>query len=268
MFIPFKAAKAQGVSPPADAATIIRYMLRQPLDFDPGQKYAYSNFGYCLLGRILEQATGKGYEQATRELVLEPCGAASLRLGRTLPAERSPGEVAYYDQPPEELARSVFADVEGEVPWPDGGFYLEAMDAHGGWIGSAPDLLRFATAIEGRRGEALLKPESLQLLAARPAPPVSQTGPTFYGLGWMIRQVEKDSDWRRSNWWHTGSLPGTAALLVRTGEDMAWAALFNTRAPGAGSGKFAAELDALMWEAARGVKQWPEHDLFEEGSGK
>jgi hypothetical protein len=84
----------------------------------------------------------------------------------------------------------------------------------------------------------------------------------------MIRQVEKDSDWRRSNWWHTGSLPGTAALLVRTGEDMAWAALFNTRAPGAGSGKFAAELDALMWEAARGVKQWPEHDLFEEGSGK
>lgn len=263
MFIPFKAAETQGASPPADAATIIRYMLRQPLDFDPGQKYAYSNFGYCLLGRILEQATGKSYEQATRELVLEPCGAASLRLGHTRPAERAPGEVAYYDQPPDKLARSVFADVEQKVPWPDGGFYLEAMDAHGGWIGSTPDLLRFATAIEGRRGEALLEPATLELLAARPAAPVSQSEPTYYGLGWMIRPVGKNSSWRRSNWWHTGSLPGTAALLVRTGQDMAWAALFNSRAPGAGAKKFAAELDALMWEAAGEVEHWPEHDLFE-----
>src|SRR6185437_16571304 len=97
------------------------------------------------------------------------------------------GEVAYYDQPPDKLARSVFADVEQKVPWPDGGFYLEAMDAHGGWIGSTPDVLRFATAIEGRRGEALLEPATLDLLAARPASPVSQSEPTYYGLGWMIR---------------------------------------------------------------------------------
>jgi N-acyl-D-amino-acid deacylase len=263
MFIPFKAAEAQGASPPADAATIIRYMLRQPLDFDPGQKYAYSNFGYCLLGRILQQATGKDYEQAVRELVLQRCGAASLRLGHTRPSERGPDEVAYYDQPPDELARSVFADVEQEVPWPDGGFYLEAMDAHGGWIGSATDLLRFATAIEGRRGEALLEGATLELLAARPASPVSRTDPTYYGLGWMVRPTGKESSWRRSNWWHTGSLPGTAALLVRTGQDMAWAALFNSRAASAGAKKFAAELDALMWEAAGQVEHWPEHDLFE-----
>ena len=32
------------------------------------------------------------------------------------------------------------------MPWPYGGFHLEAMDAHGGWIGSAVDLARWAAA--------------------------------------------------------------------------------------------------------------------------
>ena len=34
-------------------------MLRQPLDFDPGNEYAYSNFGYCLLGRVIEKVSGR-----------------------------------------------------------------------------------------------------------------------------------------------------------------------------------------------------------------
>ena len=38
---------------------IIRYMLGKPLDFDPGTRYVYSNFGYCLLGRVIEAVTGK-----------------------------------------------------------------------------------------------------------------------------------------------------------------------------------------------------------------
>jgi CubicO group peptidase (beta-lactamase class C family) len=37
---------------------IIRNMLGKPLDFDPGAKYVYSNFGYCVLGRVIEKVTG------------------------------------------------------------------------------------------------------------------------------------------------------------------------------------------------------------------
>ncbi|HUY87252.1 MAG TPA: serine hydrolase domain-containing protein [Pirellulales bacterium] len=266
MFIPFKAAQALRVPPPADAATIIRYMLRQPLDFEPGQKYVYSNFGYCLLGRVIEQATGKSYAEAVRELVLEPCGARSLGLGRTRLSERSPREVRYYAQPASERTRSVFPDAQEQVAEPDGGFYLEALDAHGGWIGTAPDLLRFATSLDGSRQPALLKPETLALMTARPAAPVSQAGTTHYGLGWMIRYPEKDkdADWQQSTWWHTGSLPGTAALLVRTNKGLSWAALFNSRPPYAKLKQFAAELDRLMWKAAEEVKEWPEDDLFEQ----
>lgn len=265
MFISFKAAETIGVPPPADAATIVRYMQRQPLDFEPGQKYAYSNFGYCLLGRVIEQATGKSYAEAVRELVLEPCGARSLALGCTRLSERSPREVCYYAQPASERTRSVFPDVAENVAEPDGGFYLEALDAHGGWIGSAADLLRIATSLDGSRPPGLLKPETLALMTARPAAPVSQTGPTHYGLGWMIRYPEKDkdADWQHSTWWHTGSLPGTAALLVRTYKGLTWAALFNSRPPYPKVKEFAAELDRLMWKAADEVKAWPEGDLFQ-----
>ena len=60
---------------PVDTATIIRFMLGRPLDFAPGEKHAYSNFGYCMLGRIIERITGKTYEEAVREVVLKPLGA-------------------------------------------------------------------------------------------------------------------------------------------------------------------------------------------------
>ena len=264
MFNPFKAAEVLKVAPPADPATIIRFMQRQPLDFEPGQKYAYSNFGYCLLGRVIEQATGKSYADAVRELVLEPCGAASLELGRTRQADRPPREVRYYAQPANEQTRSVFADVKEQVAWPDGGFYLEALDAHGGWIGSAADLLRFVIAVEGSRGPGLLKGETLDLMTARPPAPVSQTGPTYYGLGWMIRTADKPhADWRQTNWWHTGSLPGTAALVVRASNGTCWAALFNSRALADKSKDSAAELDRLLWQAYGEIKQWPEHDHFQ-----
>ena len=48
--------------PPAQQEDVIRCMLGVPLDFNPGERYAYSNFGYCLLGRIIEKITKQDYE--------------------------------------------------------------------------------------------------------------------------------------------------------------------------------------------------------------
>jgi CubicO group peptidase (beta-lactamase class C family) len=196
-----------------------------------------------------------------RELVLDPCGADGLELGHTLVSQRAGDESRYYNQPAEERTRCVLAEGE-EVCWPDGGFYLEAMDAHGGWIGSATDLLKFATALDGSRGQRLLQPESLELMTARPAAPVSQDSEAYYGFGWSIRRKKEETGWQQGNWWHTGSLPGSSALLVHTGRGMCWAALFNSRPPDDKIKAFAGELDALMWQAAGEVKEWPRHDLF------
>src|SRR5687768_14695514 len=44
------------------------------LEFEPGTKYAYTNYGYFLLGAIIERVTGKSYEQALKEMIFDKVG--------------------------------------------------------------------------------------------------------------------------------------------------------------------------------------------------
>jgi N-acyl-D-amino-acid deacylase len=251
MFIPSQIAAATGTPAPASAEAVIQYMMGQQLDFDPGTRFAYSNFGYAVLGRIIERVTGGGYEEFVQEAVLAPAGATRMRLGRSLLADRAPGEVRYYDLA---TVSSVFPGV-GAVPVPYGGFNLEAMDAHGGWIASTVDLLRFVTAVDRFSSRPdVLTPASLDLMTAKPASPLWDGSPVHYGLGWMVRPVE-------GNWWHGGALPGTATFMVRTGIEVAWVALFNARVMKPGS-TFEAEIDGVMSQAIGEVTAWPAHDLF------
>ncbi|MEX0641239.1 MAG: serine hydrolase domain-containing protein [Pirellulales bacterium] len=260
MFRPGEIAKSLGAPAPADTAAVIRYMFSKPLDFDPGQRFAYSNFGYALLGRIIERRTGKSYADAVQELVLLSAGITRMRLGRTLTGFRAASEVAYCHCNAEK-AEPVFPYVKGPVEWPDGGFHLEAMDAHGGWIASAIDLVRFASAVDGRCGRPILATPSIRQMLARPElaePKKQKNAPagSYYACGWFVHPVGDDA-----NWWHTGSLPGTTTLLVRAHNGLCWAILFNSRPND--QLKFKAEFDAGMWKAAGSVEKWPEHELFQ-----
>jgi len=251
MFRSREIAAAMGVPTPADAAAIVRYMKGQPLDFDPGTKYAYSNFGYCLLGRIIEKITGQSYEEYVRMAVLAPAGAAGMRLGLSLETGRADGEVVYYDYAGAPLAPSVFDSGPAAVPWPYGGFAIEPMDAHGGWLASAADLLRFLLVVDGRAVKAdILQKATVDLMVARPPLAEYQGAAAYYALGWQVRPTGGDA-----NWWHTGSLPGTSTIMVRTANNMGWVALFNSRPADADA--FFSELDSAMWQAVNGITDWP-----------
>jgi CubicO group peptidase (beta-lactamase class C family) len=260
MFRSNRIAEATNSSRPATPGKIIEYMLGQPLQFDPGTRYAYSNFDYCLLGRIIEKISGQSYEAFVRENVLAPMGIKRMRIGATLHGKQAEGEVCYY-MPDESLASSVFPPPPEKVPWPYGGFHLEAMDAHGGWIASAVDLARFAAAMDGLPRRALLKAEMLREMYAPPPAPVSRTAEgklekSYYGCGWMVRPIIDG----KASYWHTGSLPGTATLLVRRWDGLSWAVLFNQRSE---DRKLPDEaVDAALHRAADAVEKWPDYDLF------
>lgn len=254
MFSPLAgvAARAVGVPEPAECETIVRFMLSRPLDFPPGTASIYSNFGYCVLGRIIARVTGTSYEDYVKTQVLARAGVTRMRLGRTLPERRAAGEVKYYGGT---TPRSVFPQQSGPVPAPYGGFYLEAMDAHGGWIASAIDLLKFVTALDGSRaGVALLSASTLRVMTARPAY-YSADLPTYYAMGWSVRPTGGDA-----TWWHNGGLAGTTTTLVRTGTRWSWAALFNARPDNADA--FLLDLDRVLSAAAGEVTEWPGRDLF------
>ena len=260
MFRPIKIAEEVGVPPPAGQKAIIRFMRGLPLDFTPGERFAYSNFGYCLLGRVVEKAGGEPYEKYLREHVLKRIGVRDMCVGHTPRGQRVEGEVTYYDSRGR-TARSVVGP-PGEVPLPYGAWYLEAMDAHGGWVASASDLVRFAAALDRPAHSPLLRPTSIQTLFARPAGAAGhdkkgRPAAAYYGCGWNVRPAPGSTQ----NTWHDGLLDGTSSLLVRRHDGIDWAVLFNTAADPAG--KSPADLiDSKLHEAADAVKTWPEYDLF------
>jgi N-acyl-D-amino-acid deacylase len=256
MFRPVKIAEATGTAAPAAPRSIIRYMLGQPLDFDPGTRYAYSNFGYCILGRIIEKLSGENYGDSVRTAVLSPCGIRHMTLGRTLDGWQAPNEVRYY-MPDGERGRSVFPESPGNVPWPYGGFNLEAMDAHGGWLASAVDLARFAVAFHDPSHCPILAESSIREMFSPPPPPMPQGRERFYGCGWNVRKAGAHD---AINTWHNGSLAGTATLLVRRWDGLSWAVLFNQRS---GDNKLPdGAIDSALHRAADKVTSWPDHDLF------
>lgn len=246
MFRSVQIAKHLGIKPPATAHDVIVYMLEQPLDFDPGTRYAYSNFGYCLLGRVIEKAAGESYASYVRKAVLEPCGCQSLELGRTLPGDRAPREVTYEA---EGTGPAVIGPIGEPVPYPDGGWHLEAMDAHGGWISTATDLVRFAERLH--HGTPPLMRSTLRgRMFARPAGPLGrddrgQPSSVYYGMGWQVRP----HDGGGVTHWHSGALDGTSSLLVRRWDGWSWAVLFNRRNSKAGEG-LTAIIDPLLHQAA------------------
>ena len=77
--------------PRLDHAELIAWTLKnQPLRSPPGATYAYSNFGYCLLGRVIEKVTGQPYETYVRETVLRRAGIRDMTIAGNTLAERQP----------------------------------------------------------------------------------------------------------------------------------------------------------------------------------
>lgn len=263
MFRPIVIAKDQDTKPPAKPIDIIRYMTKQKLDFDPGERYAYSNFGYCMLGRVIEKATGQSYEAAVQKHVFDPIGVKHTQLGHTLTAAKD--EVHYFDEKNRKGNAVMGPNFGKPVPLPYGAWYLEAMDAHGGWIASAPDLVRFASAFDHPEACKVLKADSITTMFARPDGLAGHTKDgkardVHYGCGWQVRTVGGG----KVNTWHTGALDGTATLLVRRCDRLTWAVLFNTRSNAKGA-YLVGLIDPMVHGAADNVKRWPAKDLFKTG---
>jgi N-acyl-D-amino-acid deacylase len=260
MFDSIEIAKALQEPPPAKPNAILRFMMGRPLDFDPGKRYAYSNFGYCVLGRVIEHASKERYETYVQEKLLRLIHITDMRIGHSLANEKAPGEVKYYAG--NKTVPAVVGAIGKPVPWPYGGWYIEAMDSHGGWIASAVDLVRFADAFNAPAHCPLLKPTMVEKMFAPPPGEVGhQDGKPrerYYACGWEIVRIGKAG---KFNAFHNGSLDGTSSLLVRRSDGLNWAVLFNTR--NAGNKKEPADLiDPLIHQAADAIKEWPNRDLY------
>jgi CubicO group peptidase (beta-lactamase class C family) len=196
-----------------------------PLAHTPGEHWAYSNFGYCVLGRVIEKVTGKTYRDFVREVVLSPSGVSDMKIAGNRAEQRAPREVAYYGQGDED-------------PY---NMNVERMDSHGGWLATPTDLVDFVTHVDGfSTTPSILKHATIREMIS----PCSAN--PFYAKGWMINSA--------GNWWHNGSLPGSTTIMVRTASGFCWAALTNTRRQP--YDEIGLALDNMVWDMVRSVSAW------------
>lgn len=248
---------ALGVPLPISRADIATYMTGQPLQHPPGTTYAYSNYGYLLLGLLIEQVTGLPYQEYVTNRVWRPLDATRPVLGRTLPEHRLPNEVKYHDL---HSGPTVMDNSGAIVPCPYGGFNMGHHASGGGWLSSAVDLVRFASAFDEPTASAILNSASIEVMFGLPenlAATNYTLGDFYYACGWSVRDYGNNN----RNTWHGGALCGTSTLLVRRRDGLNWAVLFNRwRDP---SGLDHGDIDRLMHVAANSVARWPDHDLFD-----
>ena len=200
--------------------TLDHVPLTEPL----GKSFAYSNFGYCILGRVIEKLSGQPYEAYIKENILKRCGILDMQVAGNALDDRATNEVKYYNQAAPDPYKMNVA----------------RMDSHGGWIATPSDLTAFFIHIDGFKDtEQLLNDDTLRTMTT------PTTANPRYAKGLFVNP--------QNNWWHGGSLPGTATISARTHSDFCWSVFTNTRSK---LGTMGSDLEQLPWHMVASVADW------------
>ncbi len=174
----------------------------QPLDFEPGSQFRYSNSGYILLSYLIEKITGETYENFIRENLFTPLGMNDS--GYDSSSAVIPHRAAGYVYEASGYENAAFVD-------------MSISQGAGGLYSTTGDLLKWTQALFGGR---LLKPESL----AKMTTPFLDN----YALGLVIETVGSRKVVR-----HDGGIAGFDTDLAYYPEDqLTIAVLSNVEADG------------------------------------
>jgi CubicO group peptidase (beta-lactamase class C family) len=162
-----------------------------PLKNEPGTAYSYTTYGYTLLSKVVEAASGERFVEYLQRHILEPLGLkqTGFDYSRRLILHRARG---YTKRQGGELENAPSVDVSNK--W--GG---------GGMLSTVEDLLRYGAAFDA---DQLLKPETRELMFT--AASTRDGKPTAYGLGWAIATEQG-----RRRIEHTGGSVGATAVLTK-----------------------------------------------------
>lgn len=141
-----------------------------PLEFAPGDRYLYSTYGYNLLQGVVENVTGRPFDDYLRSAIFGPAGMTATYLER-------PQEIVHHRA--RQYVRGVSPMSWLNAPYVD----LSVKWAGGGLIATASDIARFDIALNQGK---LLRADTLERMYT---PGRLNNGIlTGYGLGWMVSQ--------------------------------------------------------------------------------
>jgi D-alanyl-D-alanine carboxypeptidase len=173
---------------------LLDLVVKEPLEFAPGEKWNYDNTGYFLLGMLIEKVTGKKYSEFLEERIFQPLGMTHTRVNdlQAIIPNRAQG-----------YSWDGAALRNGEYVSPTQPF------AAGALVSTVNDLVKWDAALYT---EKLLKKSTLEQMWAPTS--LSQGGTAAYGFGWQVETVN-----RHRMIAHGGGIPGFATYIARFVDD-------------------------------------------------
>ena len=199
---------------------LVETVVKEPLEFTPGEKHAYSNTGYILLGMVIEKVSGRKYGEFLAERIFQPLGMGSTRAN--------------------DLHAVIPGRAQGHTWDGEGlrlGEYHSATQpfAAGMLVSTVADLVKWDAGLEKLVPDLELMWTPTRLANGKDAD---------YGLGWQVGRVNG-----RRMVSHGGGIPGFTTEIERFPEDkLTVIVLMNSDAGQAGllargiAGRFAPEL--------------------------
>ena len=197
-FADFREEFFRGRAVGCEDATIAAFS--NPLSGTPGSTVNYSNMNFCIVGLLIELATGDGYEAAVYDHLLTPLGITDMRV--TGNGDVRPGDVVHPGDP--------------------GRNFMEVLGGAGSWIASASDLLAIVDSLDtSRPGWHPISAEMAAEMQGRSerAEPSRSHG---FGLGLLLFG---------DSWGHTGTLQNAHSMVLHRPDGFSFAILVSGSAP-------------------------------------
>ncbi|UJP65914.1 serine hydrolase domain-containing protein [Mongoliitalea daihaiensis] len=171
---------------------------------NPGTTYHYSNFGYLILGRIIEQVTGKSYETYVKENILDKVGATNTVLARTAQNQKHLNEATYYSQ-------------NNFNPYTT--YNIGRSDATAGWVSTPADIAMIFSSIDTQPNRPSILGTTLN---DQRRTPLSNSG--NYGKG-IIRLNHPTLG---QAFWHDGFWVGSQSLTISLPNNICVSVVMNS----------------------------------------
>lgn len=197
------------------------------LEFEPGNKFNYSNSGYLLLGAIIEKVTGDSYENVLQNYILNPLDMKDSGFDHfeTVISKRASG----YDRSPLGFRNSPFMDMS--VPFSAGSMYS-----------TVEDLYKWDQALYS---DKLLSEESKSKMFTGYIPAF---GRGFYAYGWGIGKLPRNNSGDSTNMIsHGGGIFGFNTMIIRIPETKSLIVLLNNT-PGANLTEMGTSISSIMFD--------------------
>ncbi|RID81718.1 class A beta-lactamase-related serine hydrolase [Peribacillus asahii] len=168
---------------------IINSFKNKPLTSNPGEKYAYINSGYYLLGKIIEQVSGEAYSTYLQNHIFKSAGMNDTFVMN----EGNVGKIQVKGYENGELIKNLHPSL---------------LFACGDVVSTKTDLVKYISVIEKDR--VLSEKQKSKMVTSNIDIVPYLAG---YGYGWYVADSFLSFD--EKEFWHGGSMPGLRSGLIR-----------------------------------------------------